>query len=193
MTFDKRKSFLGSYAPPSLNAGDVLLLGLWIALAMVPRLYLLMISGSVIDADEAIVGLMAMHINEGAPWPIFYYGQFYMGAIEPILAAISFRVLGQSSAALKFVPLLFSLIHVGLIFILARRFTTRFGAHVAALLTAVAPVGLVLWSTMARGGFIELVVLGTLSLILATDILGERQPRSRASSRLDWCSDSAGG
>ncbi len=178
MSFDKRNSYLGAYSPPRLKLGDVVLLLVWLALAMAPRLYLLILSRSVIDADEAIVGLMAKHINDGAPWPIFYYGQFYMGSIEPLLAAVSFRALGQSSAALKFVPLVFSLLHVGLVFMLARRFVGRFGAHVAALLTALAPVGLVLWSTMARGGFIELVVLGTLALLISTDLLGERRPRA---------------
>ena len=39
------------------------------------------------NADEAVNGLMAMHILQGKTVPIFMYGQSYMGAIEPWLAA----------------------------------------------------------------------------------------------------------
>lgn len=151
-----------------------------VIVGLIPRAHLLLISHAVIDADEAIVGLMAKHINEGRPFPIFYYGQQYMGSIEPLFAALSFRLLGMSSFALKVVPLVFSLIHIGLVYLLARRFTSRFGARVAALLTALAPVGLIHWSIMARGGFIELVVLGTAAFIIFCDILRSHAPRLSA-------------
>ena len=62
-----------------------------------------------IEADEAIVGLMAKHINDGHEIPVFYYGQHYMGSLEALCAAFSFRLFGQNVFALKLVPLLFSL------------------------------------------------------------------------------------
>ena len=135
------------------------------------RFFFLHATGSVIDADEAIVGLMAKHIAEGGPIPIFYYGQHYMGSPEAIMAAGFFRLFGPSSFLLKLVPTLFSVWLILLIYLLARRYTDRFGARVAAFLAAAGPVALIEWSTRARGGFIELVALGTLALIIATDIL----------------------
>src|SRR5687768_10625145 len=39
------------------------------------------------DSDQAIVGLMAKHLAELRAFPLFYYGQSYMLAVEAWLAA----------------------------------------------------------------------------------------------------------
>lgn len=57
------------------------------------------------DSDQAVVGLMAKHLAEGRAFPLFFYGQHYMLAVEPWLAAPFFMLFGASVAALKF-PLL---------------------------------------------------------------------------------------
>src|SRR5580765_6225791 len=54
------------------------------------------------DSDQAVVGLMAKHLADGRAFPLFYYGQHYMLAVEPWLAAPFFKVFGASIAALKF-------------------------------------------------------------------------------------------
>ncbi len=164
--------------PHRLESKDYLLIAVLVCLGLALRLFFISGRGSIIDSDEAIVGLMAKHINEGRPWPIFYYGQPYMGTLESFVAAIFFRLFGQSNVSLKLVPVVFSLFQIALVYLLALRFVTRKGAAIAGLLTALPPAGFLLWSTMARGGFIELVVLGTLSFILAIDILRTETPRS---------------
>ena len=57
------------------------------------------------DSDQAITGLMAKHLAEGRAFPLFFYGQHYMLAVEAWLAAPVFLVLSPSVAALK-LPLL---------------------------------------------------------------------------------------
>src|SRR4029453_1574543 len=57
------------------------------------------------DSDEAITGLMAKHNSAGRPFPVFWYGQNYMLAVEAWLAAAVFKVAGVSVATLK-LPLL---------------------------------------------------------------------------------------
>ena len=52
------------------------------------------------DSDQAIVGLMAKHITEGRSWPLFFYGQEYMLAVEAWVMAPVFLVLGPSVFAL---------------------------------------------------------------------------------------------
>lgn len=149
-----------------------------LALALLVRTSLLLASDFVIDSDEAIVGLMAKHILEGKDFPIFYYGQDYMGSFEAILTVPFFVVFGKTNFALKLVPLLFSLLQVLLVYELASRFRDRFAARLASLFCALGPSALILWSTKARGGFIELVALGTLALILSVDLLKEKEPRA---------------
>lgn len=140
-------------------------------LGLVVRVLSLYFSNFGVESDEAIVGLMAKHMTEGRSWPVFYYGQDYMGSFEAILVSLVFALFGQSNAALKAVPTVFSLFHIALVYVLARRFVRPAFARIAALLTALGPSVLILWSHKARGGFIELVVLGTLALIMAVDIL----------------------
>ena len=52
------------------------------------------------DSDQAIVGLMAKHITEGRAWPLFFYGQEYMLAVEAWVMAPVFLLLGPSVFAL---------------------------------------------------------------------------------------------
>lgn len=139
-------------------------------LGLLVRVLFLFEGGIVIDSDEAIVGLMAKHIAEGRQWPIFYYGQPYMGSLEPTLAAVVFRILGVGVWELKAVPLIFSLFFIYLVYLLGEEVQGEMTARVASLLAALPPVALVEWSTKARGGFIELVVLGTLALLVALKI-----------------------
>ncbi len=119
----------------------------------------------VIDADEAIVGLMGKHILEGQPIPTFYYGQHYMGSLEGICASLMFGAFGISSVTLQLVPLSFSLLLVYLMYVLGRAVGGIAVGRITALLYAVPPASLVVWSFKARGGFIELLVLGALAML----------------------------
>ncbi len=146
---------------------DILYLFVLIGVGLFFRLDFLVPSRFVIDADEGIVGLMAKHMAEGASMPIFYYGQSYMGSLEPWLASLLFRVFGISNEALKAVPLAFSLLLIPTMFFLGLEFGGKTAARLAALFTAVPPVGLVVWSGKARGGFVEILLFGALALLLA--------------------------
>jgi hypothetical protein len=57
------------------------------------------------DSDQAVTGLMAKHLSEGRAFPLFFYGQNYMLAVQAWLAAPVFLVLGPTVLALK-LPLL---------------------------------------------------------------------------------------
>jgi hypothetical protein len=122
--------------------------------------------GFVIDSDEAIVGLMARHIVEGGPVPTFYYGQHYMGALEPLCAAALFYLFGSSNVTLQLTPLLFSLALIILVYQLGLEVGGVVAGRVAALLCAVPPAALVVWSYKARGGFIELLVIGAWAMLI---------------------------
>ncbi|MDD2943757.1 MAG: hypothetical protein PHC51_12425 [bacterium] len=166
----------GGVVSGKMTRGEGFLLVLWVLLALVSRLALLIVTDWVIDSDEAIVGLMGKHIAEGRGWPIFYYGQPYMGSIESTLAALVFLFTGPCNIALKAVPLVFSIALVPLAFFLARRLSGAFAGHLAAVFVAIGPAALVHWSGMARGGFIELVALGTLAFMLAGPMLAPERP-----------------
>lgn len=128
------------------------------------RLHLLSAANFTIDSDEAIVGLMANHILEGRNIPVFYYGQHYMGSLEPLLTAIAFKLFGSSPENLRIIPFLFMGALIPLTYLLGVVVNGVTAARVATLLIAVAPVAFIEWSVKARGGFIEIIFLITLVL-----------------------------
>jgi hypothetical protein len=155
------------------------------ALAALIRLDFMRAGSFVIDADEAIVGLMGQHIASGAPIPTFYYGQHYMGSLEAICAAGIFSLFGASPFTLQLTPLLFSLALVVVIYALGREVGGVVAGRVAALLCAVPPVALVVWSYKARGGFIELLVLGACAMLFTARWL-KRAPSNLLYPFLIW-------
>jgi hypothetical protein len=161
---------------PKRTNTDLLFLAAVMLAALALRLDFLVSNSFVIDADEAIVGLMARHINLGQAIPVFYYGQHYMGSFEPLVAALFFRLFGESSLVLKTVPLFFSLILIGVVYALTLELGSRTAARAAAILAAIPPSALVIWSAMARGGFIEIVLIGALSFWAGSRWLKQGQP-----------------
>jgi 4-amino-4-deoxy-L-arabinose transferase-like glycosyltransferase len=155
---------------------EVLWLALVIGLGLLLRMDFLLASDFRIDSDEAIVGLMAKHILDGRGIPTFYFGQHYMGSLEAILSCISFSLIGVSSAALKLVPLWFSLVLIMVVYYLGRELGGVIVGRLASLFMAVAPGTLLVWSAKARGGYIELVVIGALALLLSCRSLRSKRP-----------------
>lgn len=56
---------------------------------------------SYFDSDQAIVGLMAKHLSEGRAFPLFFYGQAYMLAVEAWWMVPFFWIGGPTVAALR--------------------------------------------------------------------------------------------
>src|SRR5258707_12694810 len=71
--------------------------------AAVWRLVVLASGAVSFHSDEAIVGLMARHINQGLPIPVFFYGQSYMGSLDPVLVSVAFRIMGESVLTIRVV------------------------------------------------------------------------------------------
>ncbi len=162
-----------------LTARDIVFVALCLILGALIRFDFMRASGFTIDADEAIVGLMGRDILLGRGVPVFYYGQHYMGSLEALMASVSFAVFGAKPFALQLVPLIWSLFLIVLAYWLARLLAGRRAGLIAAALTALPPPALVVWSSKARGGFIEVVVLGGIALCLTIKWLRQNPNRLR--------------
>ncbi|MCC7369927.1 MAG: glycosyltransferase family 39 protein [Chloroflexi bacterium] len=135
-----------------------------------------------IDADEAVVGLMALQMP--GELPAFYWEQHYLGTLEPVTAALLFAVVGPSAWALKLVPALCSVAFVGLVFAVARGAFGAGPALLGAAYLALPPSFFAAWSVKARGGYPEALALGTLCL-LAAQRLADR-PADTRQRALGW-------
>lgn len=124
-----------------------------------------------LEADEAVVGLMALHVLRGER-PVFYWGQPYLGSLEAFVAAPALALFGPSAVALKAVAGLWSLAFVALAYLTARRVFGPGPALLAALYLALPPAFLAVWSLKARGGYVSVLALGQLLFYLAV-VLGE--------------------
>jgi hypothetical protein len=119
------------------------------------------------NADEAIVGLMADHILAGE-WPVFFYGQAYMGSLDATLVAGLFALFGR---AVVWIRVLQSFLYLGVIvtsMILAHRATGSPRATLGTgLLLAFPTVNATLYTTVSLGGYSEALLIGNLLLLLA--------------------------
>ena len=130
-----------------------------------------------IDADEAVVGLMARHIAFVGERPVFYWGQPYLGSLEAFTAAPLFRVFDSSTFVLKLVPTAYSLGFLAVSALLARELFGTGPALATALYLALPPAMWAVWSTKARGGYAEVLFLG--QALLLVSLFLARRPTAR--------------
>jgi hypothetical protein len=177
----------------TIDRKDIRVLSFIAVLGLLYRLFYIYYTSAVIDSDEAIVGLMAKHALESGYMPIFYYGQHYMGSLEPLLVTLLFAIFGISAVALKMVPLFFAVGLIPLCYLLTRFFfandpsiinshQARLGALFASLLMALPPAAMVEWSTKARGGFTEVIFIGLLAMLVTL-----KWYRTLAYREIFWC------
>ena len=134
-----------------------------------------------LDSDQAIIGLMGLHILEGR-FPAFFWGEPYSGTLESFLAALLFFVFGASRRTLALAPLLVSLGFLWAGWRLAREILGERGGLIALALLAVPPVFLSWNGVLPRGNYVENLLLGTLCLLLAYR-LGTADPASPRAKR----------
>jgi len=137
-----------------------------IVIAAVFRLVAMSTVFATVDSDEGVLGIMALHIQQGDR-PIFYYRQVYTSSFEAYLAAPIFHLFGANDLTVRLPALLFSLVLVGVVFWLG---VLLYGGRIAvlsALFVALGPGLLVNWGTIAGANYIEVAVCGGFLLLLA--------------------------
>lgn len=148
----------------ALDRRDLLLAGALLLAALFVRWPLIDRGETLLHSDEAIVGLMAQDIAEGTRYPIYFYGQRYMGALEAYVIAALSPLFENPIHALRVGPALFFAALVAAQYLmLARWFGRKGGLAGAATLICAAPM-FAQWSISARGGYIEILLWGTLLL-----------------------------
>ncbi|WP_433312517.1 DUF423 domain-containing protein [Micromonospora chersina] len=159
------------------------LLALLVGLAGIGyRLALLLADAPPTNSDEATMGLAALHIARGEDFPVWFYGQAYMGTLEAYLAAPLVALAGPSVLVLR----LPTLALYALFLALSWRLTRRLGGDrwFALLVVAVLALGsdrVVKNQLIAGGGYPELnpagVALALLTVSLCAGVPGARLPR----------------
>jgi len=139
------------------------------------RIWILTSPLGTLDADEAVIGLMAREVTSGH-LTVFFWGQEYGGSQEALLTGLLFAIAGQSVVALKLVPVALYALATVLVWRVGRRTVGEPGATLAAALAWIWPPFPLWWSTKARG-FYGIGLVSTMLVILFALRLRERDSR----------------
>ncbi len=116
-------------------------------------------------ADYAVCGLLGLAMLEGE-FPLFFYGQDFMGSLDGLLAAPIYLIFGPSSLALHFWP---PVLWLGIILVtwrmLARLFSPL-GAWAGSFLLALPPAMLLCWAGQAQTHYPLALFLAALLMYL---------------------------
>jgi Dolichyl-phosphate-mannose-protein mannosyltransferase len=139
-----------------------------ITIAIVLRLILLANSWPKISSEEGTFGLEAMHIAYRGEFPIFMYGQNYMGVLESYLGAILFHLFGVSFFSLRLGMLIFFAFFLISIYSLTKLLYSPHMALITLVVLSVGSASILKPQMMVLGGAIETLLFGTLLMLLAT-------------------------
>ena len=120
-----------------------------------------------LDVDQSVVGLMARHMAQGTDFPLFFYGQSYMGSLEPSASALAFRLFGESGFTLGLGPALFGCIALWALWRWGRDAAGPWGGFLALLGGMFGPLMHFQFQAAARGGYMVALAIEVLSLLLA--------------------------
>lgn len=134
------------------------------------RLAMLLLGLPTTNSDEATSGLVALHLSQGREFPLFFYGQYYMGALESYLAAPLFVLAGAGLVPLRLPNLLFYVAFLALMWQLTRRLYTAWFATGTVGLLALGSDRILKNQLIAGGGYPEMVPAGALLVLLAVQL-----------------------
>ncbi|TDC29258.1 hypothetical protein E1211_26350 [Micromonospora sp. 15K316] len=146
------------------------------------RLALLAFHAPATNSDEATMGLAALHIARGQDFPVWFYGQSYMGTLEAYLAAPVLALTGPSVFGLRLVTLALYALFVLLAWRLTLRLTgDRWFALLVVALLALGSDRIVKNQLIAGGGYPEMSPAAAALALLTYDLCagrpGRRLPR----------------
>lgn len=156
----------------------ILTLGAVVAAGAALRLWVYRSELGIPDSDEAVVGLMALHVLDGE-WATFFWGQGFGGSQEALLTAPVFWIFGPSWLALRIVPVALSAVAALVVWRVGRRTIGEPGAAFAGLLAWIWPPFLVHRLTHQFGFYASGVLYSALLLLVGLRLV-ERPSRARA-------------
>ena len=130
--------------------------------------------------DETNVGHMCLRVMAGE-FPVFFYGQNFMGSLEAFLGSSLFQLVGPSPFALELLPVILSIFFLVLLYLLAKTFFGSRTALISIALMSIPPLFLLRWSHEARPHYPLTLIFGSLLLLIAHPLIRrEVDPEKRS-------------
>ena len=122
-------------------------------------------ASGVVDADESVIFIMARRIAQLRDFPVFHYGNSYLGSLDAVVAAVFMRLLGASALVGRLTPMALSVLLVWSTFRLGVAAADRRVGYLAATFVALGPTLLVVWGAKLHLGYLDILILGNLLLV----------------------------
>ena len=119
---------------------------------------------AIAEPDPAVVGLMARHVAALQEFPVFFYGQAYMGSLEPLASALAVALLGSTGFAVNLGPVLFAALALFFLWRWARDAAGPWGGLAAVLAGGFGPLAYFQFQFAARGGYMVALAVDALAL-----------------------------
>lgn len=143
------------------------------------RAWLIARDAPLTNSDEATIGLAALHIWRGEDFPVYFYGQHYMGTIEAYLAAPLVGLLGPTTLALRLPTLALFALFLFLLYALSKRLYSPWVGVATVGLLALGSDRIVKNQLIAGGGYPEtspMVVALLLGVLMVAKYPDRRRP-----------------
>ncbi len=127
----------------------------------------------IVDPDGGVVALMAKDMAEGRAWPVFFYGQSYMGSLEPAFSALLGRLFGVTGFTVSLGSALLGWLLLPVMYAWGRDAAGRRAGLVAAAFCVACTFDSFFYMVTPRGGYALMVVL-TAGLLWLTPRLAWR-------------------
>ncbi len=164
-----------NYERPPRIWGYWILVGICFAVGVVGRIYGAWAGRYISNPDCGVVALMAKHVAEGGQWPVFFYGQSYMGSLEPLLSALLCKVFGVSGFMVCLGTAIAAIATLPIIYFWGRDIGGKSGGLTALALSVVGPYFYFMFQFAPRGGYMVMMVLGLLCMWLSSRTAFELQ------------------
>ena len=156
----------------------------WAALALgvVARVAGAWATRAIAEPDPAVVALMARHLAALKEFPVFFYGQAYMGSLEPMASALMVRLLGSTGFAVNLGPVLFAAAALFFLWRWARDAAGPWGGLAGLLAGLFGPLAYFQFQYAARGGYMVALFVDALAVFAAARL----SARLRAGEEIGW-------
>lgn len=142
-----------------------------LAIGLTTRIYGAWCLRNNLNPDAGVVALMVKHMAEGRDFPVFFYGQPYMGSFEPLVSAALCRIFGYSGFLVCMGTALLGLLTLPFIYRWARDLDSRAAGIAALAWCLVGPGGYFHYQVSPRGGYAATLFFGTVALWLGSRMI----------------------
>ena len=106
-----------------------------------------------VNGDLAIVQMMVRDMTSGGPIPTFFYGQAYMGSLEPVVNTLFHLLFGRTNFGLELGTAFFVVLMAIAVARMARRAGGAWAAVASLALCAIGPLPFAHYAVSPRGGY----------------------------------------